>query len=71
VNEKHPGKIELVDEVRGTTEVVPASSAPATVAFVDGKPVVRIVHSKRGADVIIRSYGVDGSLLQSTVGRSG
>lgn len=68
---KHPGRIEMVDDETGKTHAVDAASAPATVAFVDGKPVVKIVKSRRGDDVLVRSYGADGALLSTTVGRAG
>jgi hypothetical protein len=65
----HPGKVELVDEERGTREVMDVKDVPASVAFSNGAPVVRVVHSKRGTEHIVRSYGVDGALLSSTVAR--
>jgi hypothetical protein len=68
---KHPGTIEMVDEDADTRRSVEAASAPETVAFVDGTPVVRIVKSTRGEEIFIRSYGVDGALLSTTVGRAG
>ena len=64
---QHPGKLEMVDDVTGTTDVVDASTVPAAVAFVEGQPVVRVVHSLRGSQHVIKSYGQDGALLSTTV----
>lgn len=68
---KHPGKIEMVDAERDTSHTVDAAGAPPSVAFVDGRPVTKIVKSRRGDDVVLRSYGADGALLSTTVGRAG
>ena len=65
----HPGTIELVDDDKGTTERVPASAVPQTVAFIGDDAVVRIVHSTHEGRHTIRSYGADGQLLATTVGR--
>jgi hypothetical protein len=69
MNTKHPGMVEFVDDAEKTTKQESASTVPASIAFVDGVAVVKIIHSKRGDEHIIRSYGADGKLLQSTVGR--
>ena len=66
---KHPGHIAMVDEARGTEERVDAATVPPSVAFVGDVPVLRVVHSKRGDDHVIRSYGPDGALLSTTIGR--
>lgn len=68
---KHPGSIEMVDEESGKKHAVDANSAPREVAFVGGQAVVRIVKSRRGDQVVLRSYGVDGALLSTTVGTTG
>ena len=65
----HPGKLEIVDEEKGTFKTVDFKSVPTTIAFVDGKPVVKVVRQKRGDEVIVRAYGVDGALLATTVGK--
>lgn len=68
---KHPGQIEMVDEETGKRHAVAAASAPPEVAFVGGQAVVRIVKSRRGSEVLLRSFGADGALLSTTVGTTG
>ena len=67
----HPGVITFVDEDQGTESQVSADSVPEGIAFVwspEGSvPVVRVVSHLRGAQRVIRSYGADGALLESTV----
>jgi hypothetical protein len=66
----HPGNIEFVDETLQSTEVVAAESVPDSIAWYndghDLRPVVRVVAHMRGNQRIIRSYGVNGALLQTT-----
>jgi hypothetical protein len=38
---------------------------------VGGQAVVRIVKSRRGSEVLLRSFGADGALLSTTVGTTG
>ena len=66
---KHPGKITFVN---GTEETVKeASTVPESIRFAEdgGKlvPVVKVVAMTEGDRRIIREYGVDGTLLRSTV----
>jgi hypothetical protein len=70
MNTKHPGTIEFVDDALQTTKQESAATVPESIAFVGGVPVVKIVHSKRGDEHVIRSYDADGKLLQSTLARS-
>jgi hypothetical protein len=67
----HPGSIEFVDETLQSTEVVAADSVPDSIAWYnDGhgrRPVVRVVAHMRGDQRILRSYGANGALLQTTI----
>jgi hypothetical protein len=69
VGAKHPGTVELVDEERGTTKSMAVKDVPPQLAFVDGRPVVKVIRSKRGTETVLRCYGEDGTLLSTTVGK--
>jgi len=67
----HPGHIVFEDTDRGTSNTRSADTVPEGVAWatVDGEqcPVVRVVATTRGRKRTLRSYGIDGALLTSTV----
>ncbi len=62
-------RIRFEDATKGTVQERPADEVPDTVAWVDGIAVVRVVAEDRGDERVLRSYGADGALLQSTVMR--
>lgn len=68
---EHPGTIVFVDEAAGTEHSRAASEVPETIAWVvvdgDSWPVTRVVARMAGKQRVLRSYGVDGRLLSSTV----
>ena len=64
-NQSHPGKITFVNGT--TTTVEDASTVPESIRFAEGVPVVKVVAMTEGDRRIIREYGVDGTLLRSTV----
>lgn len=61
--------IRFEDASRGTVQQCSSAEVPATIAFVDGVPVVRVVAQMRGEDREICSYGANGALLSTTMQR--
>lgn len=71
---QHPGTIVFVDgNTQQVTEEVAASEVPFEIAFVavagQYRPVVRVVAFSTPERRVIRQYGPDGELLNSTVQR--
>lgn len=58
--------IRFEDASLGTVHERDAAEVPASVAFVGGVPVVRVVAEPHGEQRVIRSYAADGTLLEST-----
>ncbi len=66
---KHPGTITFVESGKAD-EVLSVDAVPESVAFAGegdaAVPVVRVVAQLAGQKRIIRSYGADGALLNTT-----